>query len=86
MDVDYIIRESRRMGRDKAIRYLSYHFGLQEDKRERLKKKIAEINQNLDRLYDELQRREFQTEIVLHDPSSEMGESEKKEEEVKERE
>lgn len=73
------------MGRKKALRYLTYHYDLQEEKLERLKKKIAEIKEILDTLYDELQRREFQTEIVSHVPSSEMGEGEEKEKEVKER-
>jgi len=85
MDVKYIITESRKMGKEKAVRYLQYHSDLQREKKERLVRRIETINDILYTIEQEIQRRKYQKEIVSQVPSGVMGLREKKEEEVKER-
>jgi len=85
MDIEYIITESRRMDDEKALRYLRYHGELQHQKKERLKRKIQEIENILSRIREEMHRREYQRTLVSCIPSNAMGEGEEREEEAKKR-
>ena len=86
MDIEYIITESKKMGKEKALRYLRYHGDLQYEKKLRYIGKIKEINGILDTIRREIHRREQQDEIVEYNPSQQMGMGKEREEEVKERE
>jgi len=68
------------MDDEKALRYLRYHGELQYQKKERLKRKIQQIENILSTIREELHRREYQQTLASYAPSNAMGEGEEREE------